>query len=69
VVTPAATSVIAGPPATTIGPPPVTTIAPPQPTGGPYVPPPAILNYPPTGAQPQPQLPGDFGGRPVPVMP
>jgi hypothetical protein len=66
VVSPAAAPVVAGPPETTISPPPATV---PAPTGGPHVPPPAVLNYPPTGVQPQPQLPGDFGGRPVPVMP
>jgi hypothetical protein len=66
VVAPAAIPAVAAPAATTIAPPPALGA---PPAANQYLPPPAILNYPPTSASPQPQLPGDFGGRPVPVMP
>jgi hypothetical protein len=92
-VSPAATPIVVAPaPAAAApvpgSPPPSSpfTIPSPQPGAPPqYVPPPAVLNYPPndgapnyapapsyappTGVSPPMHLPGDFGGRPVPPMP
>lgn len=84
VVAPVAAPVVAAPaPGVSPAPAPTSPFTIPAPQPSPqtpqYVPPPAVLNYPPsepapnlappTGSVPPTHFPGDFGGRPVPAMP